>query len=54
MAFELARQAKVMRPTIKAIYLSGDSAGRAKSSGPVLQKPMRRGDLVDEVGRQLA
>ena len=50
--------AKVMRPTMKVIYLSGDSAAGAKSSGPVygpvVQKPMRLGDLVDEVGRQLA
>ena len=53
--FELARQAKVMRPTIKVIYLGGaamESDGPVH--GPVLQKPIRMGDLLDEVGRQLA
>jgi two-component system, cell cycle response regulator CpdR len=56
--FELARQAKVMRPNIRVIYLSGYSAAAGKSSGPtygpVLQKPMRMADLLDEVKRQLA
>jgi CheY-like chemotaxis protein len=56
--FELARQAKVMRPNIQVIYLSGYSADGAKGAGPtygpVLQKPMRMGDLLDEVSRQLA
>jgi two-component system cell cycle response regulator CpdR len=56
--FELARQAKVMRPNIQVIYLSGFSADGAESAGPtygpVMQKPMRMGDLLDEVGRQLA
>lgn len=53
--FELARQAKVMRPNIKVIYLSG---AMAKSDGPVhgpvIQKPMRVADLVGEVRRQLS
>jgi two-component system cell cycle response regulator CpdR len=56
--FELARQAKVMRPNIQVIYLSGFSADGAKSAGPtygpVMQKPMRMGDLLDAVSRQLA
>ena len=56
--FELARQAKVMRPTIHVIYLSGYATQNAKSAGPtygpVLQKPIRMGDLLDEVSRQLA
>ena len=56
--FELARQAKVMRPSIKVIYLSGYGVDSAKSAGliygPVLQKPMRIGDLLAEVSRQLA
>jgi len=56
--FDLARQAKVMRPNLSVIYLSGCSVTSAKSSGPiygpVLEKPMRMRDLVDEVTRQLA
>jgi DNA-binding response OmpR family regulator len=55
--FELARQAKVMRPNINVIYLSGYSAASVKSAGPtygpVLQKPMRMSDLLDEIRRQL-
>ncbi len=52
--FELARQAKVMRPTIKVIYLSGAPAKSDDAiHGPVIQKPMRIADLVGEVHRQL-
>ena len=52
--FELARQAKVMRPTIKVIYLSGTPAKSDDAiHGPVIQKPMRLADLVGEVQRQL-
>jgi len=51
---ELARQAKVMRPIIKVIYLSGAAVKNAGAvHGPVLQKPMRIADLLDEVQRQL-
>ena len=56
--FELARQAKVMRPSIGVIYVSGYVVHSAESAGttygPVLQKPMRMRDLVAEVSRQLA
>jgi two-component system cell cycle response regulator CpdR len=56
--FELARQAKVMRPSIHVIYLSGYAADAGKSGGPtygpVLQKPMRMDRLLGEVSRQLA
>jgi two-component system cell cycle response regulator CpdR len=52
--FELARQAKVMRPTIKVIYLSGGAVeSDGPVHGPVIQKPMRIADLLDEVQRQL-
>jgi CheY-like chemotaxis protein len=55
--FELARQAKVMRPSIHVIYLSGYSLPAGKSGGPtygpILQKPMRVDDLLDEISRQL-
>jgi two-component system cell cycle response regulator CpdR len=56
--FELARQARVIRPSIGVIYLSGYAVHSAKSAvttyGPVLQKPMRMRDLVAEVSHQLA
>jgi two-component system, cell cycle response regulator CpdR len=56
--FELARQAKVMRPNIQVIYISGYSTDSAKNAGPiygpVLTKPMRMRDLLVEVSRQLA
>ena len=53
--FELARQAKVMRPTIKVIYLSGalvESSGGVH--GSVIQKPMRIADLLGAVRRELS
>jgi two-component system cell cycle response regulator CpdR len=53
--FELARQAKVMRPTIKVIYLGGAAAQTdGPVHGPVIQKPMRIADLLGEVRRQLS
>ena len=56
--FELAQQAKVMRPQLHVIYLSGYPQEGEKHTGPVygpiLQKPLRMRDLVDEVTRQLA
>jgi two-component system cell cycle response regulator CpdR len=56
--FELARQAKVMRPPMHVIYLTGFAVDSARNAGPiygpVLQKPMRMDDLLDEVSRQLA
>jgi two-component system cell cycle response regulator CpdR len=55
--FELARQAKVMRPSSHVIYLSGYSAVAGKTGGtaygPILQKPMRMDNLLDEISRQL-
>jgi DNA-binding response OmpR family regulator len=56
--FERARQAKVMRPPMHVIYLTGFAADSARNAGPiygpVLQKPMRMDELLDEVSRQLA
>ena len=56
--FELARQAKVMRPNIHVIYISGYASGSERSAGPtygeVLNKPVRAGDLVEAVERALA
>jgi DNA-binding response OmpR family regulator len=55
--FDLARQAKVMRPNIQIIYLSGypiDSRHRAGPVyGAVLKKPLRMGDLLAEVSGRL-
>jgi len=52
--FELARQAKVMRPHIKVIYLGGAAVQTGGPVyGPVIQKPMRIADLLDEVRHQL-
>ena len=56
--FELARQAKVMRPHMHVIYISGYSTESAKNAGPiygpVLKKPMRMRYLIDEINRHLA
>ncbi len=53
--FELARQAKIMRPTLKVIYLSGsDAQTDGAVHGPVINKPMRIADLLAEVQRQLS
>jgi CheY-like chemotaxis protein len=56
--FALARQAKVMRPNIHVIYISGYASGPEQSAGPtygeILNKPVRAGDLVEAVERALA
>ena len=55
--FELARQAKLMRPHINIIYLSGYPVEGARGSGPdyvaLLKKPLRVGDLLAEVSSHL-
>ena len=55
--FELARQAKVMRPQLHVIYLSGYSTQDEEEAGPIygpiLRKPLRMTDLLGEVSRQL-
>jgi CheY-like chemotaxis protein len=56
--FELARQAKVMRPNIHIIYISGYPSGAHQNVGPtygqVLNKPVRMGELLEAVERVLA
>jgi CheY-like chemotaxis protein len=49
--FELARQAKLMRPHLHVIYLSGAGSpvDRGPSYGLVIQKPVRVGELLDLV-----
>jgi two-component system cell cycle response regulator CpdR len=55
--FELARQAKVMRPHLHVIYLSGYSSHHEEQAGPVhgpiLRKPLRMTEFLDEVSRQV-
>ncbi len=53
--FELARQAKVMRPTMEVIYMSGyarDDPGQ--TFGETLEKPVRLPDLLRTVEKLLA
>jgi DNA-binding response OmpR family regulator len=56
--FDLARQAKVMRPHIQILYLSGYPPDSVKSIGPiygkVLKKPIRMSDLLAEVSGHLS
>ena len=56
--FELARQAKVMRPQLHVIYFSGYSTHNEEKAGPVygpiLRKPLRMTDFLGEGSRQLA
>jgi CheY-like chemotaxis protein len=56
--FELARQAKLMRPKLHIFYISGSQTAVRQTQGPtygrVLNKPIRANDLLDEVSRQLA
>src|SRR5436190_87028 len=56
--FELARQARVLRPSLPVAYLSGDvriAPDRPDHVfGPILRKPYRRDDLVREIENLLA
>src|SRR6476646_5439891 len=55
--FELARQAKLMRPHLHVIYVTGhDSAAvrtEGRTYGRVLRKPVRANDLLVEVTQAL-
>ena len=55
--FELARQAKLMRPRLHVIYISGYSAESEREKGPtnglLLPKPIRMGELLGAVNREL-
>lgn len=55
---QLARQAKVMRPNIRIIYISGFEIGvepdAGPTHGPVMAKPIDPPDLLEEIGRVLA
>jgi CheY-like chemotaxis protein len=54
--FELARQAKLMRPDLSVIYLSGYYDEAEMHSGPVfgriMRKPFPLTDLLSEIKRQ--
>jgi CheY-like chemotaxis protein len=56
--FEFARQAELMRPNLRIMYVSGYNADADRGTGPiygvVLQKPIRPSDLLQEVDRQLS
>ena len=51
--FDFARQARLMRPYLHVIYLSGKDIDADLSAGPiygrVIRKPVRAGDLLREV-----
>jgi CheY-like chemotaxis protein len=55
--FELARQAKLMRPDLHILYISGSQVAVRHAQGPtygrVLDKPLRASDLLVEVSRAL-
>jgi CheY-like chemotaxis protein len=55
--FELARQAKLMRPNLPIMYISGNEDAIRDTRGPtygrVLRKPFRAIDLLVEVTRTL-
>jgi CheY-like chemotaxis protein len=56
--FELARQAKVMRPLLYIIYISGYDLDKEKGAGrilgPILRKPIRSDDLCFRVRYELS
>jgi CheY-like chemotaxis protein len=55
--FELAQQAKLMRPEIHVLYMTGYAeqfAGRGLRYGKLLQKPVRPDTLLAEVCQALA
>jgi CheY-like chemotaxis protein len=55
--FQLARQAKLIRPALHVLYISGYYAEASAAAGPVygalLTKPLQVEDLISEVNREL-
>jgi DNA-binding response OmpR family regulator len=54
--FELARQAKLMRPNLHVIYLSGQESGpdrKGPTYGALVHKPVRAGELLEIIEREM-
>src|SRR6202040_1041509 len=54
--FELARQAKLMRPNLHVIYLSGQASGldrKGPTYGVLVHKPLRAGELLEIIEREM-
>lgn len=54
--FELAQQAKLMRPHLKVLYTTGyaDQAhGRERPYGPLLEKPVRASEIIAAISHAL-
>ena len=56
--FELARQAKLMRPSLHVIYLTGHDSASKQTGGPtyglLLHKPVRATELLSLVDHEIA
>jgi DNA-binding response OmpR family regulator len=55
--FELARQAKLMRPNLHVIYVSGQASGvdrKGPTYGVLMHKPVRARELLDVIEREMA
>ncbi|HEX3498960.1 MAG TPA: response regulator [Stellaceae bacterium] len=54
--FELARQAKLMRPNLHVIYLSGQASGpdrKGPTYGALIHKPVRARELLDVIEHEM-
>jgi CheY-like chemotaxis protein len=54
--FELARQAKLMRPNLHVIYVSGQASGpdrKGPTYGVLMHKPVRAGELLEVIEREI-
>jgi len=55
--FELARQAKLMRPRLHVIYLSGHDSMTKRTGGPtygvLLRKPVRPAELLEIIQEEM-
>jgi DNA-binding response OmpR family regulator len=54
--FELARQAKLMRPNLHVIYISGQAAGpdrKGPTYGVLIHKPVRARELLEIIEREM-
>jgi DNA-binding response OmpR family regulator len=54
--FELARQAKLMRPNLHVIYISGQASGpdrKGPTYGVLIHKPVRARELLEIIEREM-